>query len=317
MCSGGARGRAVRELRQRSSVLRALAAAQSGLQYAVVTLALGIGATTALFSVADEVFLKSLPVRNPEELVLFQWTSGPTWIGGTIAGMSVDPVTGALGSTAFSKLTFDRFREQSKTLSSVFAFMNMTAVTLSDSQPAFAQLVSGNYFAGLGIRPAAGRLFIPDDDRESAPPVAVISYRFWQRRFGLQPDAVGKTLAVSTRLGVASFTIVGVTPPGFAGTQQLGSVPDISFPIGTARPLGFEGKSRFDMPWYWPLRIMGRLQPGATYAQVRNELQSTLQATALEGWSAMPRHRPNPDIPRLDVTPGGKQDQEKEKKNSP
>ena len=110
---------------------------------AVTTLALGIGANTALFSVADEVFLKSLPVRNPEELVLFEWTSGPQWIGGTIAGMSIDPVTGALGSTAFSKLTYERFRDQTTTLSSVFAFTSMTPMTLSDSQPASVQLVSG------------------------------------------------------------------------------------------------------------------------------------------------------------------------------
>lgn len=274
---------------------------------AVLMLGIGIGSGTALFSVADEVFLKSLPVREPEQLVLLQWTSGPVWIGGTIAGMSVDPVTGALGSTAFSQLTFEQIQARTQTLASAFAFTSANRVTLSDSTPALAQLVSGNYFAALGVQAAAGRLIVPDDDRTGAPSVAVISHRFWRRHFSeTARSAIGRPLTIITPDGPASVTIVGVSAPGFLGTQELGNAPDISIPRSSGRLVGLEGKARFDTPWYWPLRIMGRLRRGATYDQVRAELQPVLASTALEGWSAMPRRRANPSVPRLDVTHGGK-----------
>src|SRR5215510_3550113 len=170
---------------------------------AVLTLALGIGANTAIFSLVNEVLLRSLPVKNPGELVLFRNVEGP---GGRMSRAgenngSVDPVTGRPASTSFSLLTFERFRSSSRALSHVFAFAPFNRMTLLiDGQPEttdMGQLVSGDYFAGLGVPAIVGRTLTDADDQPSAPAVGVISYRFWERRFNRDPTVVGKTIQVN------------------------------------------------------------------------------------------------------------------------
>ena len=155
---------------------------------------------------------------------------------------------------------------------------------LVDGQPeitATAQLVSGNYHAGLGVPAAIGRTFTLEDDRAAANPVAVISYRYWQRRFGGNPAVLGTVISVN-RIATA---IVGVTPAGFDGAMQAGESPDISVPL--AQYLRFQpDRASRAQPWYWWIRIMGRLAPGATAAQAAASLEPVLQEAAREGWLA-------------------------------
>jgi predicted permease len=283
--------------------LRGIRRAPAFSAVAIGTLALGIGASTALFSVADEVFLKSLPVRDPAELVLFGWHSGPTWIGGTIAGMGIDSKTGQLQSTAFQKLAYERFRDHTTTLASVFAFASMSDVATPDSESVLVQPVSGNYFAALGVGAAAGRTLTVADDQTSAAAVAVISHRYWVRRFGGDTSVIHKTITLAN----VSFAIVGVSARGFTGTGQLGSAPDVSIPLARIDDVeGLAFKGAINRSSLWPLRVMGRLKAGVTYAQVERDLQDDLQSAALDGWNSMPRRRANPSMPQLEATPGGK-----------
>ena len=218
----------------------------------VLTLALGIGANTAIFSLVNDVLFRELPVRDPGELVLFRNVEGPDGRlsrAGENNG-SVDPVTGRSASTSFSLLTFERFRSSRRVLSHVFAFAPFNRITLLiDGQPEttdMGQLVSGDYFAGLGVSSIAGRMLTEADDQPSAPPVAVISYRFWERRFNRDPSVIGRTIQVNRVL----VTVIGVTPSGFAGAMQIGEWVDITLPLAQ--------HGRFQ-----PDRASSRAQPGA------------------------------------------------------
>ena len=277
---------------------------------AVLSLALGIGANTAIFSLVNEFLLRSLPVRNPEELVLFRLTEGVRGRlsrGGENNG-SIDPVTGRGSSTSFSLLMFQRFRKQHSALSEIFAFAPFSQVNvLVDGRPELnvsAQLASGNYHTGLGVPAILGRTFTDDDDQASATPVAVISYRYWENRFRLDPAVVGKTIQINR----VPTTIVGVTSPGFAGAMQAGESVDVSVPL--AHYLRFQpdraGRAK---PSYWWIRIMGRLAPGATAAQASASLEPIFQETAREGWRTdrLPDSAPAeiPDDSTLAADPGG------------
>ena len=153
---------------------------------AVLTLALGIGATTALFSVANEVLFKPLPVSDPGRLVFFGWNAKPKATPPvSVAGMNLDATTGRAWSTAFSRLALERFQSETRTLTGVFAFAAARASSApGDTAAPSGHLVSGSYFAVLGTPPLLGRLLAPADDRENAPLVVVISHRYWRRAFG-------------------------------------------------------------------------------------------------------------------------------------
>src|SRR5262249_53571828 len=141
---------------------------------AVLSLALGIGANTAIFSLVDEVLLKMLPVQRPEELVLFNWLSGPKAMSrGMDGSIGLDPASGRRTSTSFSYLTFERFRDHGETLSDVLAFAPLQQLNVNiDGQAEIAagQLVSGNYYNGLGVRAFQGRTITIADDRAEASP---------------------------------------------------------------------------------------------------------------------------------------------------
>ncbi|MGH9935174.1 MAG: ABC transporter permease, partial [Blastocatellia bacterium] len=202
-------------------------------------------------------------------------------------------------------------RARTQTLSDLFAFAPKGELNVSvdgQAEMASGQLVSGNFHSALGVRPALGRLINNDDDRASANPVAAISYRYWQRRFGLDPAVVGKTINING----APFTIVGVTPPRFYSGMQVGDSPDLALPLALAPRLEQDSQSRAEMAqaWNWWLRVMGRMKPGVSLEQARAELEGIFQQSAMAGWEAAPADRRppdsrTPDLPHLRALPGG------------
>ena len=271
---------------------------------AIATLALGIGANTAVFSVVDALLLRTLPVKNPDELVVFDWLRSPdSMVAGYSGYGRQGPAPGLGVRTSFSALTVERFREHAATLSDVFAFsptgtLNIVADRQADT--ASGLFVTGSYFAGLGVRALVGRTLSASDDRPQAEPVAVISHRYWRRRFAGDPSVVGKTIDVN-RLPVV---IVGITPEGFDGPRMSES-SDITLPIAIAARLSPTGRARPVSVWW--LQMMGRLKPGVTREQALAELQATFAETVRESWAARPPDTPNPtrsELPQLRVRPG-------------
>jgi predicted permease len=249
---------------------------------AALSLALGIGANTALFSVVDAMLLKKLPVREPDRLVLFGARSPRDFSPGSYSGNSSrDPVTGERVMTSFPYQSFVRFREHPGVLSDVFAFGGVGLNVSADGQAdvASGQVVSGNYYAGLGVRAMIGRTITDEDDKASASPVAVLSYRYWQRRFSGDTGAIGKQI----NLNNVAFTVIGVTPPGFDGTGQAGSTRDVTIPIAW-EPQMYVDRERSNMngAGVWWLLIIGRLKPGATIEQARAQLEGVFHQSVVE-----------------------------------
>ena len=170
-------------------------------------------------------------------------------------------------------------------------------------------LADTNYFSALGVSSVAGRTIVDADDRVSAEPVAVISYAYWQRRFGLDPAVIGKTV----RLNDVNMSVIGVTPEGFSGTSGFGSSPDYSIPISMERNALMGSFSLLDAPWNWWTVIMGRMKPGIAAAQVQAELERILQASALDTYAQFVELNSNDggtgeprDVPSLRVLPGAR-----------
>jgi putative ABC transport system permease protein len=221
--------------------VRALRATPIVTIVAVLSLALGIGANTAIFSILNTLLLKSLPVREPGRLAL----------------VSLDPS----GRGSWTNPLWEQIRDRGQMFDGTFAWSS-TRFNLSQSgQTDFVDGVwaSGRYFDVLGVPAILGRTFSEADDRRGGGPdgpVAVISYNFWQRHFGGAADAVGKPLALER----VTFTVIGVTPPEFFGTD-VGRTFDVAIPIGT-EPLVRGKESSLDRRSYWWLGIMARLKPG-------------------------------------------------------
>lgn len=250
---------------------------------AVLTLALGIGANTALFSIVDAMLLKLLPVKEPERLVLFQSVSNKNFSYGSYSGSNwEDPATGLTVASSFPYQSYQRMRDQkASAVSELFAFGGVGLNLLADGQAevVVGQLVTGNYHLGVGIQPLLGRLFVDSDDQAAAAPVAVLSYRYWQKRFGNDASIIGRQINLNNR----AFTVIGVTPPGFEGTGQIGSSPDVTLPLALEAQLNSDPKrSRSYGAGQWWLRIMGRLQPGATIQQAQAQLENAFQQAVVE-----------------------------------
>jgi predicted permease len=269
---------------------------------ALATLALGIGANTAVFSVVDPLLLQDLPVPDPQALVVFDWLRSPQSMVARYSGYGRPAAAPGLGvRTSFSALTVDAFREHTSTLSHVFAFSPTGPLTIDrQPEPASGLFVSGDYFAGLGIDAAVGRALSRGDDRPQAEPAAVISHRFWQRRFGGDRRVVGTKVEIN-HLPVA---IVGITAAGFDG-PRMGESTDVVLPIAMAARLAPSGHGRPVSTWW--LQMMGRLQPGVSRERALAELQTTFAATVRESWARRPADTPDPqrrEMPQLRVRPG-------------
>ncbi len=255
---------------------------------AVLSLALGIGVNTALFSVVDAVLLRTLPVAEPERLVVFAWYAGqPFRVGGMSGTSNVPKPPGTRGLSLFRYQIFERMDQARAAapagpLSDLFAFAplrELTAVVGDQAEIVNGQAVSGGYFAGLRLQPSLGRALTDDDDKPGAAPAVVLSHQFWQERFGANPAVIGQTLKLNKQV----FTIIGVTPPAFTGTLQVDYRPAVTIPLNQ-EPLLRERSNlgTASQPGLWWLNLMGRLKPGATYEQARDSLNGTFQAAALE-----------------------------------
>ena len=251
---------------------------------AVMSLAIGIGAAAAVFSLTNTVLRRRLPVPDPDALVVLRWEArGPAPFR-SLSGRATRTDRES-SSTSFPLAAFEAVRAEASDLLDTFAFADAgRANVLAGGVPvaADAQVVSGNYFGALGVPAAAGRTIVESDLAPSAPPVAVISYDFWRQRFGAAPSAVGAPMVVNG----ATFTIVGVTPRGFAGTLQVGERPDVTVPLTAYQTLARGGDPRD--PGLWWLLMMGRLRPGVSSddAAPRVEAivrQSTVAASRTQG----------------------------------
>ena len=246
----------------------------------IVSLALGIGANTAIFSAIDAVMLRVLPVEEPQQLVMLQWHASkwPQKYVEDLEGSSFGNEHDGQSSYSFTYAQYQQFKNQNYVFSSTFAFAaNSDAVNVGidgRAESAMVQGVSGNYFAGLGTQAVIGRTILPEDDQESAPAVAVVSNSFWKQRLGESHEAAGKTIIVNG----LPVSIVGVAPPDFFGLEP-GSSPDLFIPLTkysaeqARRGPTYNGLSFLTDPKLWWTGVVGRLRPGVTAQQAQAELE--------------------------------------------
>jgi predicted permease len=251
---------------------RTLARTPAVTTIAVLSLALGIGANTAIFSLIDTVLLKLLPVKDPQRLVLL---SNPD-----ANGISVGTQGGE--RNLFSYGEFEHIREKQQVFDGMFVAQSeaeRTNASIEDGAPEELRerLVSGGYFQVLGVSPLIGRAFTEGDDRvEHGAPYAVLSYAFWDRRFGRSADALGKRIS----MGKARLTVIGVAPPEFHG-ETVGDAPDVWVPM-MMQPDVMPGRNWLKddetvvtrVEW---LQMMGRLKPGTTLAQAQANVSVVFQ----------------------------------------
>ena len=214
----------------------------------VIALALGLGANTALFSLCNSVLLRALPVRHPEQLVVLN-----------VQNERSDSIQ------SFSYPMYRELREKNTVFSGIIAQAGaeMNAAYAGGSEKARGELVSGNYFKTLGVRPWLGRLFTQaDDQKPGAHPVAVLSYQYWQRRFGGDPAVVGEKLILNNH----PMIIVGITPPGFYGTD-LSEATDIRVPMMMATVFRPFPANRLENSGHQWMEVLARLKPGLTRAR--------------------------------------------------
>jgi predicted permease len=250
--------------------IRAIAANKTFSALAILSLALGIGANTAIFSFMDSILMRSLPVPHPESLVTFSWRTREAEVHGTNRhDDSFKEPTGGFVGGFFSWPALEMFRQNTTVFSAVFGYQsagNLYLTSGNQTDVANVEYVTGDYFSGLGVLPFAGRLIAPSDDRTAAPSVAVVSYDLSQRRFGGPAAAMGRSIQINN----FPFTVIGVAPPEFFGADPSVS-PDLYVPMH-ANVL-FEARARFSParvyvnPDYDWVDIVARLQPGVSRAQ--------------------------------------------------
>jgi predicted permease len=253
--------------------LRTMAANPLFTAMAVLSLALGIGANTAIYSFMDAILLRALPVQHPEQLVVLNWRAkgNPAVIHGHTGTRHRDEA--GIASPNYPFAAFELLCANKDALSTLFAYAFMWELNLvaeGQAEIGGGQAVSGGFFRDLGIAPAAGRLILDDDDRSGAPTVAVISYRYWQGRFNSNPAVIGRPILINN----TPFTIVGVSAPAFFGVGPDVD-PKVYLPlhsIPVLAPNRAETEQRFfDRNYYW-LEMMGRLRPGLSLNQAQTAM---------------------------------------------
>lgn len=230
---------------------------------AVASLALGIGANSAIFSLFNDVLLKPLPVVAPDRLVNFS-APGPK-PGSTSCNQAGDC------DDVFSYPMFRDLEKQQTTLTGLAAHVTFGANLSVKNEPSTGEgmLVSGSYFNVLGVTPATGRLLTTSDDEViGASYVTVLSYEFWQERFAGDPSAVGQTIVINGQ----TFSIIGIAPKGFSGTT-LGVRPEVFVPL-TMTDVVRTGRSPFEQRRQYWLYLFGRLKPNVTIAQARTDINT-------------------------------------------
>ena len=270
----------------------------------VLTVALGIGATTAIFTLVHAVLLKSLPVEDPAGL----WRVGDNeqcCLNGGLPDYQ-DPM---YDWSLFSYRQYEQFRDHTPGFTSLAAFESsdheMAVRRAGSDQPAqpwYSEFVSGNSFDTLGLRPYAGRLLQPSDDVKGAAPVAVISFQQWEQELGRDPSVIGSSLIINGQ----PVSIVGIAPPGFYGERLSPTPPAFWLPIHlmpTISPIDADLLERGDMQW---LNIIGRIAPGAKPAAIQARMQVELQQFLESPLANLPGPE-RPLIPKqyLRLSPGG------------
>lgn len=247
---------------------------------ALLTLALGIGANTAIYSLLDQVMLRSLPVQNPEQLVMLKGTGSDR---GRINAYGGD------GDDYFSYPMYRDLRDKNSVFTGAVATDQVQVGVQWHNQPELVQgeLVSGNYFDVLGVKPALGRLLVQsDDEAQERNPVVVLSYGYWQRRFGSDPRVVNDTILINSH----PFTVVGVASPGFR-SFVVGAAPDLFAPM-MMKPQITPGWNDLDNRRSRWLNIIGRLKPGTTLAQAESGLAPLWHALREDELKAIPNATP-------------------------
>jgi len=269
---------------------------------AIASLALGIGANTTIFTITKQVLLDKLSVHKPEDLRLFAWISAKKGVAHHTWGRWDKTPDGKIICTSFSYPIYQQLRQQNQVLEDVFAFKNfprLTATIDNKAEAVTAQLVSGNFYQALGVKPALGRAILDSDDgAPGSGPVAVISDAFWSRRFGRSPDVLGKTI----HLNLTPITIVGVNPPDFTGASSVQSSPDVFLPFSMA-PIAspkWADKPLLTDPNFWWVLVMGRVKPGVSDESARAALDVALNAAVR---STMTIEK-DEALPRLDLQDG-------------
>jgi predicted permease len=263
---------------------------------AVLTLALGIGANTAIFSLIDAVMLKSLPVHDPSRLVIFNWTAHKEWNGSigtsSFGDCSVQETANPSGCT-FPYPYFELIRSNKDLFSGAAAFAGPAAVVLSGNGPARiaeGELVSGDYFSTLGVTAALGRTLGPEDDLLSASPAVVLSYAFWQSAFGGDRSVIGRTI----QLNRIPFVIVGVAAPRFTSLSP-GKTQDFFVPLSML-PLNIDWAKNSRTLRNWWLVIVARIKPGVTLAKAQAAASLAFRNEMVNG--EKPLSKPSDD-PRI------------------
>ena len=266
---------------------------------AVVTLALGIGANTAIFSLINAIMLRPLPVRDPQRLVVLKWsprqwpkTHGMTgWSG--CPHKASDSKEPSPEGCAFSYPMFEQVRAQDQIFADVFALDPYPEFGVSiDGVAGFAdgEFVSADFFPALGLRPSLGRLLGPADDTADTSPVVVLSYSYWKRQFGGAPSVIGKSITINN----ASFVVAGVGPAGFQGLDP-GMVNDVWLPLSTQSRVSKYVPKNTDAASWW-LMVGARLKPGVKPAQAQAVTEAVFRRGVTGGTSPLLKPQDAPGI---------------------
>jgi predicted permease len=267
---------------------------------AVASLALGIGASVAAFALLDTVLVQPLAVADPHQLVLLRWVSGQR---GELLAESVNgwldlDEDGQRTSTSFSYPAYRYLAGNQTAFSHVVAFADIPDLLVgsgADSRVSTGQYVSGNYFRGLGVTAAAGRLLGPADDRRDSEAVTVISFDGWRSRFGGSSSVVGSRVLLNR----VPVTVVGVMARGFRGCLQVGADPEFTLPM-SLQPRVAPGDLAIDDAGYWWVHVMGRRKPGIVPGRAANQLGLLFDRHV----ASLPKQSANVDLPRLRTMPG-------------